>query len=208
MDLAAKGMFMLFPTPLFTGKLSDLSACDRIEAKLRAMQKAAGNAGAPAYMTPDNIRTLPEMNELVDVIMRESGQILDAHKIKRDSHYITNMWANINEPNHRHLVHVHPNCLFCGILYIKTPKDCAPTIFNSPRQMNRMLEPPIVARNELNADTFVMRAEKGRILLWPSYLPHGVDHGHSTENEERIVLAFNIMIRGLVKMETMRLQLA
>jgi uncharacterized protein (TIGR02466 family) len=207
MELVAKEMFMLFPTPLFTGKLSDISVCDRIEARLREIQKAAGKTGAPAYMTPDNIHTLAEMKELVDVIMKESGQILDAYQIKRDSHYITNMWANINHPNHRHLVHVHPNCLFSGILYIKTPKDCAPTIFASPRQLNKMLEPPITARNELNADMFVMRAEKGRMLMWPSYLPHGVDNGSSTEEAKRIVVAFNIMIRGMVEMQTMRLQL-
>jgi uncharacterized protein (TIGR02466 family) len=206
MDLIAKQMFMLFPTPLFTGKLSDISACDRIETKLREIQKAAGKSGASAYMTPDNIQTLPEMKEVVDIILKESSGILDAQLVKRDSHYITNMWANINHPNHRHLVHIHPNCLLSGILYIKTPKDCAPTIFTSTRQLTTLLAPQITGRNELNSDVFVMPAEKGRMLIWPSYLAHGVDHGHSTENAERIVLAFNIMIRGLVEMETMRMQ--
>jgi uncharacterized protein (TIGR02466 family) len=206
MELVAKEMFMLFPTAMFTGKVSDISFCDRIEQKLRAIQKAAGKTGAPAYMTPDNIQTLPEMKEVVDVILKETSQILDAYMIKRDSHYITNMWANINHPNHRHLVHVHPNCLLSGVLYIKSPKDCAPTIFTSPRQLNKMLEPQLTGKNELNSDVFVMRSEKGRMVIWPSYLPHGVDHGHSTENEDRIVLAFNVMIRGLVEMETMRVQ--
>jgi hypothetical protein len=42
-------------------------------------------------MTEDNLHTLPGMKELVDVIMIESGKILDAYAIKRDSHYITDM---------------------------------------------------------------------------------------------------------------------
>jgi hypothetical protein len=57
MELAGKEMFMLFPTPLFTGKLIDLSACDRIEKTLRDMQKLgtgmASQAKAAAYMTQD-----------------------------------------------------------------------------------------------------------------------------------------------------------
>ena len=30
-ELTAKQMFMLFPTPMFTGKLPDVGLCDRIE---------------------------------------------------------------------------------------------------------------------------------------------------------------------------------
>src|ERR1700691_3484124 len=99
-DLTAKQMFTLFPVPMFTGKLSDIGLCDRIENKLREVQKSGKGTSAPegaslAYMTPDNLKTLAEMKELVSVIMAESAIILDALAIKRDSHYITNMWANI-----------------------------------------------------------------------------------------------------------------
>jgi uncharacterized protein (TIGR02466 family) len=207
-QMTAREMIMLFPTPLFTGKLSDTTACDRIEQKLREIQRSAGQSNAPAYMTPDNIHTLPEMKELVNVVMEESGRILDVYQIKRDSHYIASMWANINEPNHPHFIHVHPNCLFSGILYIKTPKDCGPTVFSSPRQLTRMIEPAVTAKNELNSDVFRMPAEKGRMVIWPSYLPHGVQGGHSKELSDRIIVAFNIMIRGRIELETMRLTLS
>jgi hypothetical protein len=114
-ELTAKQMFMLFPTPMFTGKLSDISLCDRIEKKVRELQKSGKGTSSPegmilADMTPDDIHTLPEMKELVAVIISESGYILDAFRIKRDSHYVTNMWANIANPNRRHHMHMHPNC--------------------------------------------------------------------------------------------------
>jgi uncharacterized protein (TIGR02466 family) len=147
------------------------------------------------------------MKELVGLIMAEAGQVLDAFKIKRDSHYITNMWGNITYPNHRHHMHVHPNCLSSGIIYIKTPQNSGPTMFASPRQLSRMLEPIYTDKNELNSDVFVFPAEKGRILIWPSHLPHAVEHGTVNEDEDRIVIAFNIMIRGLVDAMTMRLEL-
>jgi uncharacterized protein (TIGR02466 family) len=212
-ELTAKQMFMLFPTPMFTGKLPDIGLCDRIEKKLRELQKSGKGMSSPegavlAYMTPDNIQTLPEMKELVDVVMWESGNILDAYKIKRDSHYITNMWANIANPNRRHHMHIHPNCLLSGLVYIRTPKNCGSTMFASPRQLSKNLEPTYLGKNELNSDVFIMPAEKGRMLIWPSHVPHAVEQGAADEAEERIVVAFNIMIRGRIEAHTAYLDLS
>jgi uncharacterized protein (TIGR02466 family) len=209
-DLTAKQMFTLFPVPMFTGKLSDIGLCDRVEKKLRELRKSGKGASSPegailAYMTPDNLQTLPEMNELVGVIMAESEIILDALAIKRDAHYITNMWANIANPNRRHSMHMHPNCLLSGLVYIKTPKHCGPTVFASPRMLTKNLEPAYFKKNEFNSDVFIIPAEKGRMLIWPSHVPHAVEQGTANETEERIVVAFNIMIRGLIDVPTARL---
>ena len=75
----------------------------------------------------------------------------------------------------------------------------------SPRQLSRMLEPTFTAKNEINSDVFIFPAKKGRMLMWPSYLPHAVEHGTANEDEDRIVVAFNVMIRGLVEQLTMRM---
>jgi uncharacterized protein (TIGR02466 family) len=211
-ELTARQMFRLFPTPLFTGMLSDISLCDRIEKKLRQLQRSgAGSFAAKdamrAYMTPDDLQTLAEMSELVDVVMRESAQVLDAYAIKRESHYITNMWANIAHPNRRHGMHMHPNCLISGVVYIKTPKNCGPIVFASPRQLVKNLEPTYLTKNELNGDVFVLPAEKGRLLLWPSHVPHAVEEGAADATEDRIVVAFNVMIRGRIETSTAGLDL-
>jgi uncharacterized protein (TIGR02466 family) len=212
-ELTAKQMFMLFPTPMFTGKLPDIGLCDRIEKKLRELQQSGKGTSSRegqilAYMTPDDIHTLPEMKELVDVIMWESGKILDAYAVQRDAHYISNMWANIANPNRRHHVHVHPNCLLSGLVYVRTPKNCGSTIFASPRQLTKNLEPTYLQKNELNSDLFTIPAEKGRMLIWPSHVPHAVEQGAADESEERIVVAFNIMIRGRIQLFTASLDLS
>jgi uncharacterized protein (TIGR02466 family) len=212
-ELTGRQVVMLFPTPMFTGKLPDLGLCDRIEKSIREMRKSgigksSPKGTSPAYMTPDDLHTHPEMKELVDVIMRESGKVLDAYAIKRDSHYITSMWANITHPNNRQNMHVHPNCLLSGLVYIKTPTNCGPTMFASSRRLSKNLEPRYLEKNELNSDFFVVPAEKGRMLIWPSHVPHAVEQGMADETEERIVVPFNIMIRGLIELFTARLDLS
>jgi uncharacterized protein (TIGR02466 family) len=211
-ELTTKQMFMLFPTPMFTGKLPDITVCDRVEKKVRELQKSGKGTFSPeaailAYMTPDNLQTLPEMKELVDVVMEESTIILDAFAIKRNSHYITNMWANIANPNRRHNMHMHPNCFLSGLVYIRTPQNCGPTAFASPRFLSKNLEPTYAKKNEFNSDVFIMPAEKGRMVIWPSHMPHAVEQGTADETEERIVVAFNIMTRGLIDLPTARLDM-
>jgi uncharacterized protein (TIGR02466 family) len=212
-ELAAKQLFMMFPSPMFTGMLPDITLCDRIEKKLRELQKAGIGFPSPegktlAYMTPDDIHKLPEMKGLVELIMTEAGFILDLHAVKRDSHYITNMWANIANPNRRHNFHNHPNCLLSGLVYIRTPPNCSATVFGSPRMHSKNLEPAYFKKNEFNADIFTIPPEKGRMLIWPSHVPHAVEEGTADETEDRIIVAFNIMILGRNENLTMHLKFA
>lgn len=211
-ELKAKQGLMLFPTPMFTGILPDIAVCDRIETKVRELQKSGvgqfSTVGTSTrYLTPDNLHTLPETKDLVDIILLESGRILDAFSIKRESHYITGMWANVTHPNHSQHMHVHTNCVLSGLVYIKAPQNCGPTMFSSPRRFTKNFEPAYTQRNELNSDFFVVAAEKARMLMWPSHVPHMVERGTADESEDRITVAFNIMIRGNIDLFTSRLVL-
>jgi hypothetical protein len=46
-QLSAKQLFMMFPTPMFTGMLPDVGLCDRIEKKLRELQKSGKGYPSP-----------------------------------------------------------------------------------------------------------------------------------------------------------------
>ena len=88
MDLLGKRVIQLFPTCLFTGKISDTGACDQAEKKLRELRKSGcGTFDRSAYVTPDDIWKLDELRTIVDLIMMESNEVLNFYKVKRDSHY-------------------------------------------------------------------------------------------------------------------------
>src|SRR5258708_29373656 len=86
MELLGKHVVPLFPTCLFSGKISDIAVCGRAEKKLRELQKSGrGTTDLSAYVTPDDIWNLDELKGLVDLIMKESNEVLNFYKVKIDS---------------------------------------------------------------------------------------------------------------------------
>jgi hypothetical protein len=84
-ELTEKKVLMLFPTPMFVGKLPDITLCERNENEIREMRtqgkgQSAPKRASPAFMTADNLHTLPKMKELADIVMTESQKIFDAYE--------------------------------------------------------------------------------------------------------------------------------
>jgi Putative 2OG-Fe(II) oxygenase len=77
-----------------------------------------------------------------------------------------------------------------------------------PRKFTKNFEPRYTAKNELNSDFIIIPAEKGRMLIWPSHVPHAVEQGMADETEDRITVPFNIMIRGRIELFTASLNLS
>jgi hypothetical protein len=75
-------------------------------------------------------------------------------------------------------------------------------------QFTKNFEPRYTAKNELNSDFIIIPAEKGRMLIWPSHVPHAVEQGTADETEDRITVPFNIMIRGRIELFTASLNLS
>jgi uncharacterized protein (TIGR02466 family) len=48
------------------------------------------------------------------------------------------MWANINPPGGYNRPHMHPNSLWSGVYYIKTPKNCGHLKLEDPRSVALM----------------------------------------------------------------------
>jgi uncharacterized protein (TIGR02466 family) len=199
-ELLKKSVLNLFPSQLFRGTISDLSLCKDIADKLIKL-KESGNGifEHDCFMTTDMLQEDPNFFNLAELILKESAYILDYQGVVRDSHYITSMWGNVNPSNHMHMMHIHPNSLLSGVIYISVPDKCSPTVFGDPRPGANVFEPNYSKMP--NTGVFKVPPETGTMLLWNSWLPHGVDKGHNVDGL-RIVVAFNIMIKGKISTKT------
>jgi uncharacterized protein (TIGR02466 family) len=206
------GIEELFPSPLWIYDINDNSICDDLtQVALELRDQNSGKVWAENWWSADDLQFHPKMKLFCDELLTKSKIILDELGLERDSHYISNMWFTISKPSNRqHVRHVHPNCLFSGIFYVKTPKGCASTNFHNPNPAQEMIRPLYNIPHRYTAKEVSIECKQGRMVIFPSWLPHSVEDGFRQEDpdEERIVIAFNIMMRGEITIRTAHLNLS
>lgn len=202
-------LMSLFPSPLFVGKVSDDSLCDKlVESVYKLRDEKQGSFEAGNFTTWDDLHGHQDFIHLSELVLKETYQVMDFLKVKRDNHYITGMWANITNPNHRHPLHLHPNSFLSGILYIKVPEKAGGTVFPDPRPAARVFEPSYEQMFEWNSGRFTFPATKGTMLIWPSWMQHGVERGFTEDDtQDRIAIAFNVQMIGKIETRTAKLEL-
>ena len=105
-----------------------------------------------------------------------------------------NMWANINPPGGYNQSHLHPNSLFSGAYYIKTPPNSGRLQLMDPRPGVQQCMPPrkkVKLPRELWRETYYDPVP-GRIIMFPARMWHKVESNKS--NDIRISVSFNFIL--------------
>lgn len=104
---------------------------------------------------------------------------------------VTTLFANIHDKMfHHHDAHTHPGSMFSGTYYVKADRGAGRFRFVNPARALRFHEFSVLKDTELNVDEVSLDPVQGRIVLFPSHVPHAVDR--PTEEGERIAVAFNV----------------
>ena len=142
-----------------------------------------------------NMEGRPEYKPLVDELFRMVNQVFQEEFLDGFPK-MGNMWANINPPGGYNKSHVHPNALFSGVYYIKTPPNCGNLVLNDPRpgiqtcMPNRKKgQPPKHLWREVH-----LQPQENRAVMFNSWLWHTVEPNQS--NDIRISISFNFVQDG------------
>ena len=125
-------------------------------------------------------------NYIMDVF-KNYGWRYEPNKVR-----MTEMWAIINKKNNLNTVHTHPNNFLSSAYYVKAPKDCGSIKFINPNPVSKERYPKLEQKTEFNQNGIEITPKEGDLLIFPSYLMHGVNRNQS--DEDRIVISFNIDI--------------
>jgi len=138
---------------------------------------------------------IPVFKPLVDELFRVVHQVFEEEFLDREPK-LGNMWANINPPGGYNMPHVHPNALFSGVYYVKTPLNSGRLICNDPRPgiqtcmpTRKKGEPPKHLWREVH-----LQPQENRVIIFPAWLWHTVEPNQSTE--PRISVSFNFIQDG------------
>ena len=135
-----------------------------------------------------NIKDSPEMFEFLkclDMHLLAFSALININ-LKRE---VANLWANLNKFSDYNLNHIHPGCLVSGVYYTKVPSNSGSIYFNNP--VGNLCGLSGFTSNSLELKPFrEFSTEEGDLLLFPSWLDHGVLPNMNSE-EERISISFN-----------------
>ncbi len=113
-------------------------------------------------------------------------------------------WITIKPHDTEHKSHVHPNSIISGVLYYGKHNENTPGIkfFNSHNiwdfKKNRSLRIKPKFDNELNSytmDSIEFKFKPNTLILFPSWLEHGVSYNNTNKNRKSI--AFNVLPKTL-----------
>ena len=107
---------------------------------------------------------------------------------------ITTSWLTKTLYDQRANYHNHNNCMYSGVLYLKTPKEKAKITFVNYETKRFLLIPK--KYNMLNNCEFLIDTLPGDIVIFPSEVFHKININKS--HEERISLAFNFIPVGKI----------
>ena len=137
----------------------------------------------------------PEYKALVDQLFQMQQEIFKEDCLA-DQPVLGNMWANINPPGGFNRPHIHPNSLWSGVYYVKTPKNCGHLKLEDPKTRAEMVMPK---RTQDQLPQYLWREVHyepiaGRCIMFPSWLNHTVDPNRS--NDIRVSVSFNFLQKG------------
>jgi uncharacterized protein (TIGR02466 family) len=183
----------LFPTPLFVFNLQDHEGLNQtlleIIEQLKRVDPGYSASNILGWHSRVNLFDLKEMKpfqELVDAAISEVAQAMGYGDVRISP---ANCWANVNPKYASNKIHDHANCLFSGVYYVKTREGCGNLMFYDPRSARTFYRPAVQNYTSYTADAVAHVAEAGLLLIFPSWLKHGVEPNLS--DEERVSISFN-----------------
>ena len=185
-----------FPTILYAKDFQlDLNQMTQNIIKWSKEDKGITKTNVDGWHSETNMHTKLEYKPLVDELFKMVSEVFNEEWLDGRAR-LGNMWANINPPGGYNKPHVHPNSLFSGVYYVKTPINSGQLVCSDPRpgiqtcMPNRKKgEPPKHLWRDLH-----LQPKENRAIVFPAWLWHSVQPNKSNEN--RISVSFNFLQDG------------
>lgn len=187
-----------FPTPVWWADTPvDVAPikmlCDRLRDEDPTGRQISNNGGWQSKDFKGD--THNELNQLVDYIVNNSQQCIEDYGFHSDARLeMLNMWLNVNGKGHSNQIHTHGGSFISGTFYVQVPEKSSDIILYKNTTEDHIISSAahIERYTAISGATCRYPAREGRMVLFPSYVPHGV---LPMQGEgERISLAFNLRI--------------
>jgi uncharacterized protein (TIGR02466 family) len=196
-----------FPTMVYQFDLPDPGKLNAEMMDLIYQEREADKIGVPKSNTAElgswhsntNLHKSKSYDAMMAHIHTVGEHVSEELGYARDHELrVTTMWSIINPPGNGNRLHVHPGAIWSGVYYVQTPENSGDIEFVDPRTALLMNQPKYLPKRKRPRDCWTKVNYKpvaGRMLLFPSWLYHGVDPNMATapgRNADRVIISFNM----------------
>jgi uncharacterized protein (TIGR02466 family) len=189
---------IIFPLEIYTDTVKEKSILDELYNECIHSQFKFENISDNFYNTSNRLGYQSKKNlheskpfyPLSEAIIRNVKNLLVEKKINAIP-LISSMWLNVNTKYSFNHVHTHGDW-YSGILWLKTPVNCGKLFFVNPcvsaqQQINKIEGYP--------TEILSIQPSEGELILFPSYLPHGIEPNMS--ETPQFCISFNIELKNV-----------
>jgi uncharacterized protein (TIGR02466 family) len=193
-----------FPTPIWHFILDDCQQLnhkllEEVKAEQQRDQKGEKKSNILGWHSAHDLHQRDGFAEFANIIGENTVEVAnELHwDLQRISLKIESCWAIVNGKLASNNVHNHPNSVLSGVYYLQAPENSGVISFYDPRPAAQMLLPPLTEYSVSTLPKISYQPQAGTMLLFPSWLLHGVEMNLSAEL--RVSLSFNIAMLPLAK---------
>jgi uncharacterized protein (TIGR02466 family) len=189
---------VLFVTRLHKGRIApprDLEAtCLAIAAEDTAGRRWSRDHGYGGYTSYASLNDLTRrasiFAELERAIARQVAGFARELQFEPRKLVLDSLWINVMNRGAIHAPHIHPHSVISGTYYVTAPLKSGAIRFEDPRLAMMMAAPPRRKTARAENRSFVdVEPKAGMLLLWESWLRHGVEP--NAARTPRISISFN-----------------
>ena len=191
---------LFFATPVYVKDIGTLEYNKYLEEQIVNWSKkdpGLQKTNMNGWHSPTDMHTKIEYKNLIEELHIAQQEIYKDECLDSEP-FLGNMWANINYKDGFNRPHIHPNSLWSGVYYVKTPKKCGHLKIEDTRTMSLMSRPTKTNKEEPKHLWREVHFEPiaGRLIMFPSWVNHCVDPNES--DDIRISVSFNFLQKGLM----------
>lgn len=188
----------MFPTTVLKCRLPDharLNAdlLDYVNGLHRAAPQGRTRSNALGWQSGNLDFDVPVVAEFAALVLERAREYGLAHSWSFPSHMqlvMRELWANVSCQYAYNNVHNHPNSLLSGVYYVQVQDESGDILLFDPRKQAWVMQPDFSERNQMNSSVHSISPEAGTLIIFPSWLDHGV--GQNLSEIDRVSIAFNI----------------
>ena len=190
---------LCFATPVYIKDVGTPEYNKYLEEKIIAwskQDKGVVKTNVNGWHSETDMHEKLEYKHLVEELYIAQEEIYKDECLDNGPH-LGNMWANINYKGGFNRPHIHPNSLWSGVYYVKTPKECGHLKIEDPKSVSLMVRPRKTKEKEPQHLCREVHFEPvaGRLIMFPAWLNHMVETNQS--DEPRISISFNFLQKGM-----------